>query len=137
MRIRRVPTEDDLMRDVLDAEAKALAMKRKPKDPAPSEQEIAARRGSVDDDDVAEDTLVDDSIFDWERHMDDKTKRVFYYNSKTGESRWTPPTVKVHEQGKMKDRSSVARDQFSPKPPTEPKPADAGYGSGAADRVNQ
>ena len=65
---------------------------------------------------------------------------VFYYNIKTHESRWKPPTVKVHEQRKIADRTSVKGEAlFQPHPPEAPK--NNGNNGGAedseADRVKK
>merc|ERR1711916_341278 len=100
-----------------------LAMKHRPDD-ALLEKQMAQQKRVGDDtvDVIAEDVVADDSIFDWERHLDDTTGRVFYYNVKTQESRWTPPTVKVHEQHKIADRTSKdVKQLYSPKPPDTPK----------------
>lgn len=32
-------------------------------------------------------------IFDWEKHIDKKSGEVYFFNPKTGESRWDPPEV--------------------------------------------
>lgn len=37
---------------------------------------------------------VDDEIFDWEKHIDKSSGEVYFFNPKTGESRWEPPTIK-------------------------------------------
>jgi len=37
---------------------------------------------------------VDDEIFDWEKHIDKDSGEVYFFNPKTGESQWDPPTVK-------------------------------------------
>lgn len=34
-------------------------------------------------------------IFDWEKHIDKKSGEVYFFNPKTGESRWEPPEVKA------------------------------------------
>lgn len=35
-----------------------------------------------------------EDIFDWEKHIDKKSGEVYFFNPKTGESRWDPPPVK-------------------------------------------
>lgn len=37
---------------------------------------------------------IDDEIFDWEKHIDKASGEVYFFNPKTGESRWEPPTIK-------------------------------------------
>lgn len=36
-----------------------------------------------------------EDIFDWEKHIDKKSGEVYFFNPKTGESRWDPPPVKT------------------------------------------
>ena len=70
--------------------------------------EKQAKRGVKDafyDDDDVDDTSIrsnkralridaDDDIFDWEKHIDKESGDVYFFNPKTGESDWDPPTVK-------------------------------------------
>merc|ERR1712085_177906 len=56
--------------------------------------------------------IVEDSdIFNWQRHetLDEKTGRVleYYYNVKTDESSWLPPSVKVKKGAKRGVRASA------------------------------
>ena len=115
--VKDMPDEETMMRTVLDEEAKVIALKHKP---SMEDLRDLNHNGIPDDEEVP-----DDSIFDWERHLDEKSGRAFYYNAKTKQSSWTPPTVKID---KTRDRASQRRAEepipatvFMPKPPVEPR----------------
>lgn len=52
-----------------------------------------ARDDSYDSDNAVE--VTDDSIFDWEKHIDKATGDVYFFNPKTGQSQWEAPVVKA------------------------------------------
>jgi len=93
-------------------------------------EEAAAKARAKDDDDgndeIEIDRVADDSIFDWEKHIDPKSGRPYYYNPKTNKSSWEPPKVKIRRKsldnakqvGVSKEPSTK---RFEPKPPTKPK----------------
>ena len=35
--------------------------------------------------------IVNENFEDWESHVDEDSQRTFYYNKKTGETRWDKP----------------------------------------------
>jgi len=45
-------------------------------------------------------TAPEDSLFEWEKHIDKRTGDIYFYNPKTGVSQWDPPTVKMKRTGK-------------------------------------
>jgi len=128
----KVPNREDMLQEAVLQTRKSIALMHVPKDDG-----IVAK--AVYSDDVEALADIDDSIFDWERHLDEKTNRVFYYNVKTQESRWTPPTVRVKEQQKITDRVSVKMEgPFQPKPPDAPKNNGSSHAEDAdAERVKK
>lgn len=50
--------------------------------------------------DGADMEVADDTIFDWEKHIDKKTGDVYFFNPKTGVSQWDPPAVKAKRSKK-------------------------------------
>jgi len=134
----KVPDEEVMLEEAVNQTKKRIASLHRPKGSPNAGPAAPAAKDPDVEDVVQEDVLADDSIFDWERHLDDKTARVFYYNVKTHESRWTPPTVKVHEQRKIADRTSIKSEAlFQPKPPQAPKGNGSTADDGDADRVKK
>ena len=130
----KIPTVDELMEKVVKDTADSIAQKHRPSmESLPPMDEQSGDGESF----IENDRLADDSIFDWERHESkDFPGRFFYYNSRTHESRWEPPLVKVKVDGATLDKrvSRKATEQdfrkkkdnkrFEPRPPPVRKPGD-------------
>lgn len=56
----------------------------------------------IEDNSVLEIEEKSESFFDWEKHIDLKTNAVYFFNSKTGESKWDPPTKENSSRFKNK-----------------------------------
>ena len=120
--LMKIPDEEALIQTALEEEAHKIALKHRP-DKSDNNGKFKNAVLDVEVIDViAEDILVDDSIFDWEKHIDEETGKPFYYNTKTHVSQWLPPTVKVHEHHKIADRTSVKDPVYTPRPPEYPNP---------------
>ena len=44
----------------------------------------------------------------WERAIDLKTNRPYYFNTRTGKRRWTKPSANVSRKVQMKQKGSMA-----------------------------
>ena len=68
--------------DAEDAEAPA---------PAPASAATTPEEKPADDASAADASSASDESFVWREGYDENHKRLYYFNTETGESRWTPP----------------------------------------------